>query len=388
MSAYVRWTVERALPLWATAGYDLSLERFHERLAPSRAPLDVPHRAMVQARQIYVYAQAASLGWYGDGGVLAERAMASLLRRYLDESPTRASIAFSTDARGAVVSAVRDAYAHAFMLFALASLHRLNGERRLLEIADKIAAYIDEALADPVHGGVFDAVPVTAREKRQNPLMHLLEAFLALEEVAPGRGHLERARALLDLFKQRLFQPVERVLLEHFAEDWSAHPDPEMADIFEPGHHFEWVWLLGDYERLSGEPVGDWADALYDVARRTGFASDGLIFDEVGKDMRPRKRSHRVWPHTEAIKAAVMRARRGDPAAITLADACAERLLATFLDRPFAGGWIDHVGEAGAPLVDYVPASSLYHLVFAASELATLTAAEERSTREALRTPA
>ena len=39
-----------------------------------------------------------------------------------------------------------------------------------------------------------------------------------------------------------------------------------------------------------------------------------------------------------------------------------------FLDRPFPGGWIDHFDEAGQPLVDYVPASSLYHIFAAAAE--------------------
>jgi mannose/cellobiose epimerase-like protein (N-acyl-D-glucosamine 2-epimerase family) len=39
-----------------------------------------------------------------------------------------------------------------------------------------------------------------------------------------------------------------------------------------------------------------------------------------------------------------------------------------FLDTPFIGGWTDQITEAGAPKVDYVPASSLYHLFLAATE--------------------
>ncbi|HEX7977899.1 MAG TPA: hypothetical protein VF461_04815, partial [Gemmatimonadaceae bacterium] len=46
----------------------------------------------------------------------------------------------------------------------------------------------------------------------------------------------------------------------------------------------------------------------------------------------------------------------------------ADTMLERFLDRPFAGGWIDHISADGAPLVDYVPASSLYHLMFAAAD--------------------
>ena len=41
-----------------------------------------------------------------------------------------------------------------------------------------------------------------------------------------------------------------------------------------------------------------------------------------------------------------------------------------FIGRPFTTGWIDHFDADGAPLVDYVPASSLYHLMMAGSEVA------------------
>jgi mannose-6-phosphate isomerase len=160
------------------------------------------------------------------------------------------------------------------------------------------------------------------------------------------------------------------VLLEYFAEDWSPHADPAKADVFEPGHHFEWVWLLDEYERLSGDDLRPWRDRLYAVARDHGVAKDGLVYDELGADMSVRKSSHRVWPHTEAIKAAAARHAAGDAAALPFARAAARGLLDHFLDRPFAGGWVDHVDEAHAPLVDYVPASSLYHLFFAAAEAA------------------
>jgi len=55
----------------------------------------------------------------------------------------------------------------------------------------------------------------------------------------------------------------------------------------------------------------------------------------------------------------------------------ADVLLERFLDRPFRGGWIDHISADGSPLVDYVPASSLYHLMFAAAD------ANARSLRQA-----
>jgi mannose-6-phosphate isomerase len=368
LSAYREWIIGRALPVWSTRGFDAKAGRFRERLDWSGDPLDVPHRAMVQARQIYVFAHAHRLGWFPAGRELAERAMTSLLRDFGDLSPSEASCAFSIDARGAVVSSVRDAYTHAFVLFAMAWLHRANGDAELLTLADRTNAFVEARLFDAEQGGMFESHPATTRTKRQNPLMHLLEAYLALERAAPGRGYLERASRIVQLFESRLFDATRGVLLEHFAENWTAHPDPAMADVVEPGHHFEWVWLLHEYHTLSSESRSEQSDALYRVARARGVTADGLIRDELGSDGSVRKAAHRVWPHTEAIKAAMVRRVDGDRDALSFADSMAHTLLARFLDRPFVGGWVDHQSATGAPLVDYVPASTLYHLFFAASE--------------------
>lgn len=374
LNAYREWITGSALPTWSTVGFDAAAGRFRERLDRTGAPVDVPHRSMVQARQIYVFAHAHQLGWFADGGRLAEVAMASLVRDFGVVSAREASFAFSIDGRGGTVSEVRDAYAHAFVLFAIAWLYRVTGDAALLHLADQTNAFIKARLVDARHGGVFDSDPVASREKRQNPLMHLLEAYLALERAAPGRGYLEDAGTLVALFKSRLFSAEHGVLLEYFAEDWAPHADPAKADVFEPGHHFEWVWLLREYAQLSGDDLGRWSDPLYAVARDHGVAADGLVYDELATDFTVRKRAHRVWPHTEGIKAAAARYAGGDAAAQPFAESMAGGLLAHFLDRPFAGGWVDHIDAAHAPLVDYVPASSLYHLFFAAAEARVFSA--------------
>jgi mannose/cellobiose epimerase-like protein (N-acyl-D-glucosamine 2-epimerase family) len=365
MKAYHDWIVRAALPVWGNAGFDADAGRFRERLDAAARPVDMPHRAMVQARQIYVYAHATTLGWF-DGGALAERAMAGLLRDFCDENADMASFAFSIRADGGRASEVRDAYAHAFALFALAWMYRLTGDPRHLTLADKVIRFIERDLVDPVHGGLFDALPLVTRDKRQNPHMHLLEAYLFLERAAPGRGYLDRARALVHLFRQCMIR--DGILPEYFAKDWSPLSDSGCAGVWEPGHHFEWVWLLTEYERLSGEEVAPWIEQLGANARMSGFAASGLIVDEVGADRAVVKPAHRIWPHTEAIKAAM--ACTDEALARRMSDA----LLTHFLDRPFTGGWIDHIDSNYAPLVDYVPASSLYHLFLAAAEAAPLAA--------------
>ncbi|HEX7981800.1 MAG TPA: AGE family epimerase/isomerase [Gemmatimonadaceae bacterium] len=368
LQAFREWIGGSALPTWSSLGFDAAAGRFRERLDGRGAPLDVPHRAMVQARQIYVYSQAYLLGWHDGGAALAERAMVALRRDFAQESGGEASFAYSIDGRGGVASDVRDAYTHAFVLFAIAWLHRITGEVTLLTLAERTDAFVRRHLVDTQHGGVFDSYPATTRTKRQNPLMHLLEAYLALERTAPERGWLARAASIIDLFRSRLFDRRRGVLLEHFAESWAAHPDPALADVVEPGHHFEWVWLLREYEQLAGVPLGEARATLHDFAVVHGLSEDGLVYDELASDGSVRKGSHRVWPHTEAIKAAGARREDGVAGADALAAAMADTMLERFLDRPFAGGWIDHISADGAPLVDYVPASSLYHLMFAAAD--------------------
>jgi mannose/cellobiose epimerase-like protein (N-acyl-D-glucosamine 2-epimerase family) len=375
LQPFREWIIGRALPAWSTLGFDAAAGRFRERLDGRGAPLDVPHRAMAQARQIYVYSHAQLLGWH-DGGELADCAMATLERDFAHESGNETSFAFSIDGRGGLVSDVRDAYTHAFVLFAIAWLHRITGVVTLLTLAERTDAFVRRHLVDAQHGGVFDVYPATTRTKRQNPLMHLLEAYLALERSAPGRGWLARAATIIDLFRSRLFDSRRGVLREHFAEDWSAHPDAALADVVEAGHHFEWVWLLAEYEQLAGIELIESRAALHDFALARGVSENGLVYDELASDGTVRKRSHRVWPHTEAIKAAGTRRADGDARADALGEGMADVLLERFLDRPFTGGWIDHISAEGAPLVDYVPASSLYHLMFAAAD------ARERSLRE------
>jgi mannose-6-phosphate isomerase len=359
LGQYHDWLVGTALPFWAESGFDPDGGRFHERLDHAGQPLRVPLRAMVQARQIFVYAEAARLGWLPEGARLAEIAFASLLRDFVTDDGEEASVAFSIDpVQGHVVSPIRDAYAHAFLLLAIAALHRLNGDPGLLDLADRLLRFISLRLTDPEHGGMFDALPVSGG-KRQNPHMHLLEALLFLERTAPGHGYIDRAAGLVDLSERHFCSGG--VLIEYFDPDWS----PATPVLWEPGHHFEWVWLLDEYGRRTGHDLTCRADGLFEVALEQGLAPDGSIVDALAPDGIMLKPSRRLWPHTEAIKAAAARHRRGDLAAQRFAEAMARRLMHLFVGRPIAGGWIDHISADGVPLVDHMPASSLYHLLLA-----------------------
>ena len=80
--AWRAWLFEAAFPLWSTAGFDAKTGQFVEQLDPSGGPLiDVPRRALVQARQLYVFSLAARLGWDGPWRAVMTAAAEVLVER-------------------------------------------------------------------------------------------------------------------------------------------------------------------------------------------------------------------------------------------------------------------------------------------------------------------
>jgi mannose/cellobiose epimerase-like protein (N-acyl-D-glucosamine 2-epimerase family) len=143
--------------------------------------------------------------------------------------------------------------------------------------------------------------------------------------------------------------------------------------IIEPGHQFEWAWILRHATRLTGVDFGDTARGLFTFAETNGVdPATGLTFDAVLDDGSPHDGRHRSWPQTEALKAHLAEIEFGGrpldrrPAQITA------NLLDRYLDRPLPGTWCDHLDDRGEMVADKVPASTFYHVFLAFSELLRL----------------
>jgi len=360
------WAIGQALPLWAGAGFNRAQGRFEERLSLAGVPIvDAPQRLIVQARQIYSYGLATRRGWHR-GRDLVEEAYASMIRDF-HRPDGRDGWVFSVARDGTVTDATRDLYSHAFVLLGMASYVQATGSSQALAIADETLAYIDSALG-AANGGYFDALPRPDALRRQNPHMHILEGLLSLWTASGERRYLARAEKIFELFAAHFFQPDHGVLGEYY-DDRLERAAGITGDIVEPGHHYEWVWLLRWLERESGRAVGPYADGLYRHADAHGYSADGLIMDEVLRDGRPHKRSHRTWPVTEAVKGNLAEAGAGRPGAMDKAAALADRLHERFLSPVVPGGWMDRLDEHGRPATDFMPASTLYHVLCMLDEL-------------------
>src|SRR5262245_18465428 len=362
------WMRNDALPFWGTAGVDLARGGFHERLDLDGRPLaQIPKRLMVQGRQLYVYCHAGLLGWYPDARALADRCVEYMIASFY-RPDGKVGFAHALAPDGSIADPTRDLYGHAFALFGLAWYHRFTGDPEVLKIADATLGSLDQELASE-HGGYLDAWPHRDAIRRQNPHMHLFEALLALHQATGDAKYIARAAELFGLFSTRFFAPASGTLTEYLTEDLRPLPDAR-GQVTEPGHHYEWVWLLRAFAQASARNVATHCDALYDHADRHGWDRQGFVVDEVDASGAQLKSSRRSWPQTECVKANIVEGERGRAGCDEKAARSLTRLADTFIGRPVRGGFIDHVDHTGAPLVAMMPASTLYHLFGAVAEAA------------------
>ena len=135
----------------------------------------------------------------------------------------------------------------------------------------------------------------------------MLEALLALFEATRDQRFLEEAKTIARLFETKFVSKDWKALLEYFDDAWAPAPDRE-GYITEPGHQFEWAWLIDRVHRLSGYDARDTARAiqahgeLYGVVPETGY-----VYDEVWAEGLPKAKTARFWPSTERLKANVVR---------------------------------------------------------------------------------
>jgi histidinol-phosphate phosphatase family protein len=358
------WLFEHALPFWWGTGFDRASDCFHEQVGLDGIPLvQMSRRVRVQARQTAVYARAGRLGWPGPWREIVDRG-AQILRIRGVRSDGGPRHLLGPD--GAPADERRDLYDLAFVTFALAEAAKALGDRAdLIAQAGALVAWVEANWAHPA-GGFREGEVKPAPPRRQNPHMHLFEALLALHEASGDPSHLARANRIAALFADKLFDARHGALPETFGEGWQA----ENPVIVEPGHHFEWSWLLHRWNTLGGGDLGDIAERLRVHGEVYGVdLVSGAVYDEVFADGRPRTKSSRLWPHTERIKANVVRFERTRDVAAVDAAAQAFDMLMGYCDTPTRGLWRDRRTPDGGFVDEPAPASSFYHIMLAMAEL-------------------
>jgi mannose-6-phosphate isomerase len=360
------WALEKAFPLWWTVGADHVNGGFFEKIALDGAPVDAPRRARVQPRQIYSYAAAGLLGWDGPWKQALEHGLDFYLSKYRRPDGFMRTLVASD---GAPLDDKVDLYDQAFGLFGLAMASSVLPERAdlpALAISLREALYAN--LKHPVAG--FEESAPRTLPLLSNPHMHLFEASLAWVEAGGDAGWRTLADEIAQLALSKFIDPVSGGLREYYDGDWN--PAPGVAGrIVEPGHQYEWAWLLLRWATLAGRDDAI-APALKMIRIGDGPGVDparGVAIFALLDDMSVHDDIARLWAQTERIKAGALAAQvTGDPVWWATVAGGAEGLLKYF-DTPVEGLWRDKLQADGSFVDEAAPASSFYHIVCAILEL-------------------
>jgi mannose/cellobiose epimerase-like protein (N-acyl-D-glucosamine 2-epimerase family) len=360
------WIKADALPLWLRLGIDPVTGANFERLTPAGSvDREADARVRVQARQAFVFALAYHRGWCPEGKSVAQ-GLLGFVRERAAHPTAGGGYTHLMNPRFEVIDTKQDLYDHAFFLLANAWCYRACGDVDALREAERLVAHLDKKFGSLMGGWIEGDYEYACR--RQNPHMHLFEAFLALYDATGEARWLARVGELFALFQTRFFDAGEGVLFEFFNEDWTRLTD-ERGEVVEPGHMMEWVWLLDWYSRRSGRPVQQYTDVLYARGLELGMAPSGLLYDAVTADGRVLDHNKRCWGITELIKASLVQIRAGNPHAEAVAIKGVDDLFTYYLCASTPGAYVDRRGADDEVVSDIAPASSLYHLIVAAAEL-------------------
>lgn len=353
------WLLTSAYPLWARIGYDHEQGGFHERLSADGPLAEDPRRARVQVRQVCCFANAVELGWDSDPVPLVSGGLEYFLRHY-----RRPDGLFRTlcAADGAPLDERAFLYDQSFVLLALAESQKVLGPQPCLrDEARLLMSAIGRLMKRPglgFHSGLPQRLPLLS-----NPHMHLFEAALAWRGVSHDPLWSELAEEMGALALERLIDPRSGALRESFGEDWTPVASIE-GGIVEPGHLFEWAWLLLRWGKSSAALTA--AMRLVEIAERHGVRR-GVVVNALLDDFSVHDAQARLWPQTERLKTTA-RLAAADGRYWSGVAQSAQTLL-RFLQSASVGLWRDCLTVNGRFIEEPAPASNFYHIVGAIREL-------------------
>jgi mannose/cellobiose epimerase-like protein (N-acyl-D-glucosamine 2-epimerase family) len=358
------WLVQHAYPCWYSRGVDHVRGGFHESLRLDGEPAGEARRARLYPRQIYSFSVAGELGWSGPVADVVRQGLSALGADYRRPDGLYRSVVAPN---GAPLVERAVLYDQAFALLGFAGAHRALGEPSARDNARHLLARIEATLRNS-NGGFEESAP-RILPLLANSHMHLLEACLEWTDQDDGRWS-DVAAEIIELALRRFYDPASGFIREFFDGDWNLLPGAD-ADVVEPGHQYEWAWLLLRWSQRANDPrTFQLALDLIDRAEARGVdPTRGVAVNSLFGDGSMRDARSRLWPQTERIKATIVAAKlTGQEHYANTAVAAADSLM-KYLHTPVPGLWRDTMDEHGAFVEQLVPASSFYHIVSAALQL-------------------
>jgi mannose/cellobiose epimerase-like protein (N-acyl-D-glucosamine 2-epimerase family) len=370
---FVSYTFMDMARLCATRGWEEAHGRSVERLMADLTPAPIGYRrGMVAGRQLFFFSHAYRLTMDPIYEDRARHLYADLLNHFWDK--TNGGWYFSVDDDNAARDTTKDLYGHAFIMFGLAHYAAIFSDTDAFNWQLQTNELVHRHFRLP--GGWF--APSTTRDwvilgrnLEQNPHMHLLEAYLSAYGATQDEALLKCGTEIISIYTEMLRTRDGTKVLEHFDEN--GQPAAGGGNLIEPGHLYEWYWLLNEYADIAGlpayratcAPIIDWAD------RWGGDSDSGGIYDLVDSDGNVVSSRKRIWPVTECIKAlaTLVRISGSEQSKGSLAQ------WIKFIQERYCtkdGAWHEYLNRNLRPDCDYLALSTPYHVAMAALEVERL----------------
>ena len=333
------------VPLWSGPGWNRELALPYEAVDARHQPLPAQrYRAMACARQLYLF--SCLIGQLPGADEHAGLLFRSLQRHFHDAE--HGGWFYSIDAKGEPLDTRKDLYTHAFILFACAHYWEKVREPFVASVLDGALTVILEQFA--TRDGLYDSC--LARDwsslgdgPLQNPLMHLAEAFLAALAVRDDAQVHTALVALTNAMHKHFVEPVNNLMLEK--------PLGAVDNWFEPGHQFEWYYLVVSSPILQGSPLHRSLEQAFGFAEAHGV-KDGAVLAMLEPDGQVRDATQRIWAQAEYLRALTLR----PDATVRVAQQLAV-LRQRFLHD---AGWYECRDGAGQLSRHDMPSTTPYHL--------------------------
>jgi mannose-6-phosphate isomerase len=337
------------VPLWQGPGWNAEMALPYEALDAQHQPLPPQrYRAMACARQLFLFSSFIGHPQVADAGIRAAALFRSLQQHFHDAE--HGGWFYSIDPQDAPLDRRKDLYTHAFIIFACAHYWVKVREPLVESVLNAALHVVAEQFADG--DGLYESVldedwSSLGAGPLQNPLMHLAEAFLATLEVREDAQTLAALDALAEAMQRRFVDIEHGVMLEKpldAVDNWS-----------EPGHQFEWFYLLESSEHLRGTPLHRSLTTAFAHAEEQGVDQvTGAVVAMLEVDGSVKDGTQRIWAQAEYLRALTLR-----PDSEALLARQLNALQQRFLHP---AGWNECLDSQGQVSRSDMPSTTPYHL--------------------------
>lgn len=334
---------ETVLPLWQGAGFNTEFGLPFEAVSAAGQPLPAQrYRAMACARQLYVFSSLIDQPGTREHAATLFR---SLQRHFHDAE--HGGWFYSIDPQGKPLDRRKDLYTHAFIVFACA--HYWAKVREPLVESVLNAALEVIATRFSTGNGLYEALldedwSAVGSGPLQNPLMHLAEGFLATLAIREDSRTQTALLTLCEAMQAHFVEPEHGVMLEK--------PRGAVDNWFEPGHQFEWLFLVQTSPLLQGSALHRSLQRAFTYAQRTGVR-EGVVMAMLKLNGEVLDATQRIWAQAEYLRALTLQQ-----------DAPVDKQLQVLRERFLhAGGWHECRDGKGVVSRTDMPSTTPYHLL-------------------------